>query len=157
VFGLAQDIRYAFRKLRKAPVFTLTIVLTLAVGIGADTAIFSLVEGVLLHPLPFKDPDRLVVLGDHLEGGLSGTPVTAREIRTYSTATNAFSSLGGYISSSYEVSSGAAAEQVNGARFTAGVFPTLGVQPILGRVFSQQEEDAHEPVAVISYSLWVGR
>jgi hypothetical protein len=92
--ALAQDLRFAFRQLRKAPGFSLTVVLTLALGIGATTAIFSLVEGILLRPLPFSDPDRLVLLGDHLGDGAS-TPVTAREIGTYSKATSAFSSLGG--------------------------------------------------------------
>lgn len=67
--ALAQDLRFAFRRLRKAPGLTLTVVLTLALGIGATTAIFSLVEGILLRPLPFSDPERLVVLGDHLGSG----------------------------------------------------------------------------------------
>src|SRR5580700_4401261 len=154
--ALAQDLRFAFRQLRKAPGFSVTVVLTLALGIGATTAIFSLVEGIILRPLPFSNPDRLVLLGDHIGGG-PNTPVTAREIATYSNATSAFSSMGGYIGSSYELSGGATPEEVDGSRFTAGVFPTLGVQPILGRVFTQQEEDAHQPVAVISYSLWTNR
>ncbi len=143
----AQDLRFAFRQLRKAPGFTLTAVLTLALGIGATTAIFSLVEGILLQPLPFSNADRLVLLGDHLEGG-PNTPVTAREIGTYASATSAFSSLGGYIPTSYELSGGTTPEAVNAARFTAGVFPTLGVRPVLGRIFTQQEEDAHQPLAV---------
>ena len=155
--ALAQDLRFAFRQLRKAPGFTLTVVLTLALGIGATTAIFSLVEGILLRPLPFSDPDRLVLLGDHLGRTAANTPVTAREIGTYSNATSAFSSLGGYTTTSYELSGGATPEEVNAARFTAGVFPTLGVRPILGRVFTQQEEDAHQPLAVISYALWLNR
>src|SRR5436190_11548041 len=108
--ALLQDLRFAFRQFGKSPGFTVTVVLTLALGIGAATAIFSLVEGILLRPLPFSDPDRLVLLGDHLEGGVSATPVTAREIATYSTSTNAFSSLGGYITASYEVSGGAIPE-----------------------------------------------
>jgi predicted permease len=157
MYSLGLDLRFAFRQLRKAPGFTLTVVLTLALGIGATTAIFSLVEGILLRPLPFSNPDRLVLLGDHLDGGVSGTPVTAREIATYSTSTNAFSSLGGYITGSYEVSGGAIPEEVNAARFTAGVFPTLGVSPILGRVFTRAEEETHQPLAVISYALWMNR
>jgi len=154
--ALAHDLRFAFRQLRKAPGLSLTVVVTLALGIGATTAIFSLVEGILLRPLPFSNPDRLVLVGDHL-GGQPGISVTAQEIGTYSNASRAFSSLGGYIGSSYELSGGTAAEQVDGARFTGGVFPTLEVRPILGRVFTQQEEDAHEPLAVISYALWTNR
>jgi len=156
MYALAQNFRFGLRQLGKTPGFTLTVVLTLALGIGATTAIFSLVEGILLRPLPFSNPDRLVLLGDHIGGG-PNTPVTAREIATYSNATSAFSSIGAYIGASYELSGGATPEEVDGARFTAGVFPILGVRAILGRVFTQQEEDAHEPVAVISYELWLKR
>lgn len=144
-----------FRHLRRTPGFTMTVVLTLALGIGATTAIFSLVEGVLLRPLPFSDPDRLVVLGDHLRSGPGS--VTAREIGTYSNSTTAFSAMGGYIGREFEVSGGATPEQVNAVRQTAGVFPTLGVHPILGRLFTREEDDSHQPVAVISYALWTSR
>jgi putative ABC transport system permease protein len=154
--ALALNFRFGIRQLRKAPGFALTAVLVLALGIGATTAIFSLVEGILLRPLPFSNPDRLVLLGDHLGGG-PNTPVTAREIGTYSSATGAFSSLGGYTSVNYELSGGAAPEQLYAARLTAGVLPTLGVQPLLGRVFTPQEEDAHQPFAVLSYALWLNR
>jgi predicted permease len=154
--AIAHDLRLAFRQLRQAPGFTLVVVLTLALGIGATTAIFSLVEAVLLRPLPFSQPDRLVLLGDHIGGG-QNTPVTAREIGTYSKATSAFISMGGYINRGYELSGGATPEEIQGARFTAGVFHTLGVQPILGRVFTQHEEESHQPFAVISYALWLNR
>ena len=155
--ALTQDLRFAFLQLRKAPGFSMAVILTLALGIGATTAVFSLVEGVLLRPLPFHDPDHLVQLGDHLGGGFGATPVAAREIGTYSTATSAFSSLGGYIDTNYELSGGSTPVQVSAARFTAGVFLTLGVRPVLGRVFTQEEEDGHQPVAVISYALWLNR
>jgi putative ABC transport system permease protein len=145
-----------FRQLRRTPAFTLTVVLTLALGIGATTAIFSLVEGVLLRPLPFQDADRLVLLGDHL-GGRPGMSVRAREIATYTRATEAFSSLASYVTASCELSGGAQPEQINAARLNSGMFPTLGVQPILGRVFTPQEDDARQPVAVISYALWTDR
>jgi predicted permease len=156
MFTFAKNIRLATRQLTKAPGFAIAVVLMLALGIGATTAIFSLVEGILLRPLPFRDPERLVVLGDHLANG-RGTGVTPREIRIYGNATTAFESLGGYTGKDFELSGGTTPEEVNGARFSAGVFPTLGVEPALGRVFTEQEEDARAPVAVISYALWLNR
>ena len=91
---LVQDVRFAFRRPAcTGPRFSLTAGRTLAIGIGAATAIFSLVEGILLRPLPFNDPDRLVLLGDHLRDG-PATSVTAREIGTYAAASSAFSSMG---------------------------------------------------------------
>jgi len=151
-----QDLRFGVRTLRKNPGFAAVAVLTLALGIGATTAIFSLVEGVLLRPLPLRDADRLVLLGDHL-GGRPGMSVTAREIATYTSAAQTFSSLGGYIATSFELSGGAQPEQIDAARLNSGMFPTLGVEPVLGRVFTQQEDDARQPVAVISYALWSDR
>ncbi|MGB6687287.1 MAG: ABC transporter permease, partial [Terracidiphilus sp.] len=151
-----QELRFASRQLIKAPGFSLAIVLMLALGIGATTAIFSLVEGILLRPLPFHDPDRLVAFGDHL-GDNPGIGVTAREIATYAKATTAFSAIGGYINARYELSGGARPEIVQAARFNAGMFPTFGVQPIVGRAFTREEEDAHAPLAVIGYGLWVTR
>jgi putative ABC transport system permease protein len=156
MYKLAQDLRFAFRQLYKTPGFTLMVVATLALGIGATTAIFSLVEGVLLRPLPFSDANRLVLLGDHL-GGAKSIGVTAREVGTYSDAARAFSSMGAYIGSTYELSGGANPDVVQAARLNAGVFPTLGVEPMLGRLFTAQQENGHEPLAVISYPLWLNR
>src|SRR5471030_322071 len=105
--NLLFDLRFVLRQLRKSPGFAATAVLMLAFGIGATTAIFSIVEGVLLRPLPFPDPDRLVTLGDILEGVKYGadTPgVTAPGVRVYMRDTHGFSSLGGYQPSTYELS-----------------------------------------------------
>ncbi len=154
--GLGLDLRFAVRQLRKSPWFTLIVVLTLALGVGATTAIFSLVEGILLRPLPFHDPDRLVLIGEHL-GNSPNIPVTAREVGKYTDSTAAFSSVGAYAATSYELSGRTTPEEINGARLTASVFPTLGIEPVVGRVFTKQEEDAHHPVAVISYSTWINR
>jgi predicted permease len=154
--GLTNDLRLTFRRFRKNPGFTVAIVLTLALGIAATTAIFSLVEGVLLRPLPFKDPDRLVVLGEHL-GGRPGMSVRAVEIATYTGATQTFSSLGGYITASFELSGKQLPEEIDAARLSSAAFATLGVQPALGRVFNTDDENARQPFAVISYSLWTDR
>src|SRR5271154_7207546 len=123
--SLLQDLRFALRQLRKAPGFTLTAVLTLAFGIGDTTAIFSIVEGVLLRPLPFPDQARLVTLGDRLEGvqyGADAPGVTAPGIRAYMRDTHAFSSLGGYQPSRYELSGLGDPAQINAARLTASMF-----------------------------------
>jgi putative ABC transport system permease protein len=163
--SLFQDMRYALRQLRKSPGFTLTAVLTLAFGIGATTAIFSIVEGVLLRPLPFPQPQRLVTLGDRLEGqAYSGEfpYVTAPGARFYLRDTHAFTDLGAYQPSDYEFSTlnnGSAqnADRLNAARLTAGIFPTLGVSPILGRVFTQSEDEGSQQVVVLSYRTWRSR
>ena len=151
-----RDIRYAARQLRKSPGFSLTVVLALALGIGATTAIFSLVEGVLLRPLPLADPERLVMLGEHI-GSSPHTAVSARDVITYSRTTSAFSALGGYAIFTYELSGNDTPEQIDVGRFNASVFTTLGVQPKIGRAFTQPEEDAHQLLAVISDRLWQNR
>jgi putative ABC transport system permease protein len=156
VLAILQNVRVALRQLGKSPGFTLTVVLTLALGIGATTAVFSLIEGILLRPLPFVGPEKLVMLGDRLGKG-TNMPVTARDIGTYATAASAFSSMGGYGGATYELSGGQFPEEIPGARMTASVFATLGVQPQLGRVFTTQEDDGHQPVAVISDALWQNR
>jgi putative ABC transport system permease protein len=157
---LLREMRYALRQLRKSPGFTLTAVLTLAFGIGATTAIFSIVEGVLLRPLPFSNPSSLVTLGDTLEGAQYGdeTPlVTAPGIGIYMRDTRAFSSLGGYQPSAYELSGPGAPAQINAARLTASMFTVLGVPPILGRAFTPQEDEGSQQVALLSYQTWQSR
>jgi putative ABC transport system permease protein len=153
------DLRYAWRQLLKAPGFAITAVLTLALGIGATTAIFSVVEGVLLRPLPFPDPSLLVVLGDHLQGVSLGfdTNVTAPDILAYSRDTKTFSSMGGYQPTGHELSGDVQPVQINAARLSSGVLPTLGVQPLMGRFFTQQEDEHSAQVVVLSYATWKGR
>lgn len=155
------DIRYAARQVRKSPGFALTAVLTLAFGIGATTAIFSIVEGVLLRPLPFRDPGRLVVLSDILAGASFGgngdSGVTVPDILAYERYTRGFAALGGFEQTGYEFSGAGAPAQINAARLTASIFPTLGVSPFMGRAFTQQEDDGSAQVAVISYGMWRSR
>jgi predicted permease len=159
--GLFIDLRLVLRQLRKSPGFAITAVLMLAFSIGATTAIFSIVDGVLLRPLPFPNPSRLVTLGDQVKGTDWGKqdagPVTAPEVVTYTRDTRSFSSLGGYGFASFELSGIGQPAQVNGARMTAGVFSALGVSPLMGRVFTAQEDIQKVQVAVLSYATWKSR
>jgi hypothetical protein len=152
------DLRIAIRHLLKSPGFTATAVLMLALGIGATTAIFSVVESILLRPLPFPDPEMLMTLGDIIQGadfgGNAGAPVTAPDIQAYTRDTHSFENLGGYTQNGYELSGVGEPAQVNGSRLSSGVFPALGVAPLMGRFFTQREDDQRVPVTVVSYSLW---
>ena len=152
------DLRVVLRQLAKSPGFAITAVLMLALGIGATTAIFSIVEAVLLRPLPFPDSERLMILSDKIEGvKFDEIGVTVPDIKAYPRDTHGFDALGGYQFSGYELSGNGDPAQVNGARLTAGVFAALGVQPLMGRVFTAEEEEHSQQVAVLSYGTWVRR
>jgi predicted permease len=155
------DLRFVFRQLWKSPGFVVTAVLMLGFGIGATTAIFSIVEGVLLRPLPFPDSERLVSLADRLQGvnlgGDGDVGVTVPDIRAYTRETSSFTALGGYAGAGYELSGAGEPAQVKATRMTAGVFSALGIQPMLGRVFTEDEDEHSEQVAVLSFATWKSR
>ncbi len=159
--AIYRDLKVAVRHLLKSPGFALTAVLMLALGIGATTAIFSIVNGVLLRPLPFPHANRLMVLSDVLQGadigGNGEAGVTPQDIINYTRDTHSFSSLGAYTGTGFELSGTGEPAMLNATRMTGGVFPALGVHPLLGRVFTQKEDTDHEPVTVLSYSLWQSR
>ena len=160
--GMASDLRLVWRQVRKSPGFAITAVLMLAFGIGATTAIFSIVDGVLLRPLPFPEASRLVTLGDQVSGGRmgeNGDPgwVTAHEVVSYQSETRSFEGLGGYTDLSYELSGIGQPAQIVAARMTPSVFSVLGVAPLMGRVFTQQEDKQQAHVVVLSYAAWNGR
>ena len=161
MLSLVRDVKFAARSLLKSPGFAITAVLMLALGIGATTAIFSIVEGVLLRPLPFPHPGQLVVLSDILEGadvgGNGEAGVTAPDVRNYTRDTRSFNGLGGYQGTTFELSGTGNPASVNAARMTPGVFAALAVQPVLGRVFTAQEDEKHQAVAVLSYATWQSR
>jgi predicted permease len=158
---LIRDLRIAVRRLAKAPGFSCAAVLMLTLGIGATTGIFSIVEGVLLRPLPFPQPQSLVVLSDTLRGvkigGDDEVGVTPQDIENYTRDTHSFASLGGYRHADYELSGVGEPAQINAARMTGGVFPALDVAPMMGRFFTQQEDEQKAPVVVLSYELWQKR
>ncbi len=159
--NLGRDVRFVLRQMGRAPGFAVVAVLTLAFGIGATTAIFSIVEGVLLRPLPFADPERLVVLGDTVPGldmGSNGhIGVTIPQILTYGREMRGFAALGGFEQVGYEFSGAGAPAEIRAARVTAGIFPMLGVAPLMGRTFTQQEDDARRQFTVMSYAMWLSR
>ena len=156
---LLQDLRLASRKLRKSPGLTLIGVLTLGLGIGATIAVFSVVEAVLLRPLPFANPDRLVSVHESVPQVNEGRPltITAKDVISFSKEMRTFESSGGYLQIRMELSGLGEPARISVARTNASVFPMLGVGPALGRAFTEQEDQQHVPVVVLSYAMWVSR
>ena len=154
---LLQDLRYALRQLRKSPGFALTAVLTLAVGIGGVTAVFSVVEAVMLRPLPFKDSGGLISLHESFEHDSHELRMSAPDVLIFQREGKAFSGVGGFIASAYELTGAGAPFKARAERVTSALFPVLGIEPLLGRIFTQQEDDNASPVTVISYALWKDR
>src|SRR6266568_1759411 len=149
------DLRYALRTLRKSPGFTAIAVLTLALGIGANTAIFSVFYGVLLRPLPYAHPERLVGLAQAFRGGRSAQRVTYVQFQFLERYGQVFEALTGSSSVGFSVSSGARADRVHGERVSKDYFRVLGVAPALGRGFTQEDDQATAPSAIIlSHGLW---
>src|SRR5579872_5387936 len=151
---LSQDLSYALRMFRKSPGFTAIAVLTLALGIGANTTLYSVVSGVLLNPLPHPHSEQLVTIYGSTPGVERGAIVYLnfldweRENRT-------FQSMGAYRNQDYNVTDAAEAERVTGYQISAGFFRTLGVQPILGRTFRADDDQlGAAPVVVLGGGLW---
>jgi predicted permease len=156
--NFSRDIRFEMRQLFRTPAFTATAALTLSLAIGSATAIYSVVEGVLLRPLPFADPQNLVQLGDMVDGNDSEDPsLPASESILLTRNTHSFQSLGAFQSLTFELSGPIAAAQINASRLNASVFSTLGVSALIGRVFTPEEDSGGAPVAVLSYQTWRGR
>jgi predicted permease len=170
---LAQDLRQALRALRKTPGFTAVVVATLAVGLGMNTAVFSIVNAVMLRSLPYRQPDRLVSLweeatkrqeisklnssGQNLGGAGSRqrTTVAAANLVDYRKGTNAFEELAGVENTRMNLTGNGSPERLAGERVTAGYFSALGVVPQMGRTFTTQEDQPDaDAVTVISHDFW---
>jgi predicted permease len=168
--ALLSDTRLAIRHLRRTPGFTAAALLILALGIGANTAIFSVVDAVMLRPLPYSEPDRLVSVWEVLSEGLSAPGVAAQpappqrtvvspaNLKDYIERTRSFSSLAWYASVGAILTGVGPAERLLGEEVSANYFQTLGVTPLLGRGFSPEENTAgRDRVAIISHALWQSR
>jgi putative ABC transport system permease protein len=157
--ALRQDLRYAGRALRRNPGFTLVAVLTLALGIGANTAIFSVVNGILLRPLPYAEPDRLVrVFTAFLGSGVRRYAVSQPEFMDYKGLTQVFENAAAFSGASLTLTGDGEPERLRGMATTRDFFPVLGITPLLGRNFEEQEGRAGvEPVVMLTHELWQNR
>ena len=150
-----QDVRYAVRRMRQAPVFSAAVILTLALATGATTAIFSVVDTVLLRPLPYPDAERLVMLYQGIPKAVAH-PIgfSAPDYFAFRERASSFVSMAAFRNREYELSGVAEPERIITARVSAQLFKTLGVEPALGRAFTVEEDEGQQPAAVLSDALW---
>ena len=153
------EIKVALRGLLKSPGFTAIAIATLALAIGATTAVVSLINGLLVRPLPYHDPSKLVLLWEHFTlQGLERIPVSAPEFRDYEKQTRSFDGIAAFNYETFNLSAGDLSERIQGAFVSPNLFALLGVKPLRGRGFSPDEEGiGHDDVVVISERLWQRR
>ena len=150
---LLQDVRYALRMLAKSPAFTAIAIVTLALGIGANTAIFSMAESFLVHPISLPNIDRLVMLSIYQKA-----PASAADYLDWKAQSASFEKMEAYRQDDMNLTGGNAPERVFGSRVTPEFFAALGVQPAMGREFSTSEgEPGHSQAVILSYGLWQQR
>ena len=157
--GVGGDVRFALRTLRRNLGFAAVVLSTLALGIGATAAIFSVVNAVVLRPLPFHDADRLVVAWGNLHRpGVEEIPASAGEYVDYRDRSHAFEAIGAYDTLGFNLTGRGEPERVEGAVTTASLFTTLGVRAAIGRVFLPEEEQpGRNGVAILGHALWTRR
>src|SRR5438067_8946448 len=153
---MISSIRLAFRSLVKTPGFTAVAIITVALAIGANTAVFSLVNALLIRPLPFKDPQYLILLFEKFAGqGLDQIPVSAPEYLDWEKQTRSYERIAAFNFADFNLTGGDMPERIQGAVVTPSLFPLLGVPPIQGRVFNDNEfGEGNDSVVVISERLW---
>src|SRR5271155_5769055 len=157
---LWQDVRYAFRMLAKSPMVTAVVILTLALGIGANTAIFGIVNGILFRPLPVKSPEQIIVLAGQAQGDTLGIfQLSYSQLADIRKQTDAFSDVFGIQINFGGLSYGGKADQFIYGYVTGNYFSGLGVQPALGRLFLPAEGEAgsKDPYIVLGYDFWQKR
>lgn len=157
--ALSQDVRYAWRSLRRAPAFTIFAVLILSGGIGATTALFSVLDHAVLRPLPYMDPERLVVVHEVLPASATPrSPVNAAHFEEWRAAARAFERMALLFPVSFTLSGASEPEQIGGARASASLLSMLGAPVVHGRTFSEDEDAlGRDRVAVLGHKLWIRR
>jgi putative ABC transport system permease protein len=156
--GLLYDIRYGIRTLSRNPGFACIAILTFALGIGANSAIFTVVNTVLLKPLPFKDPDRLMMIWERNSAiGKDRDPVAPPNFEDWRKIDTGFAELAAYRYGSFALTGVDDPEQVATLAITANTFPTLGAQPMLGRTFTADEVERKDRVVILSHEFWQRR
>ena len=154
MFALVQDVRFAFRMLVKSPAFTAAVIVTLALGIGANTALFSIVNSVLLNPLPYPRSNQLVALYED-KPGLGQGPISYLNFLDWQRTAQSFSSMAIYRHEDYNLMGSGQAERVNGLMVSAAFFSTLGIHPVLGRDFVREDDHiGAAPVVLLSDAFW---
>jgi putative ABC transport system permease protein len=153
---LWQDFLFATRTLRKHPAFTLLVVVTLAVGIGASTTVFSVLNTVVIEPLPYNDPDRLVRLWEsNLGQNRPENPVSVPNFQDWQKQQTSFTQLAASELTTFNLTGSGEPQRIPALRISANLIPTLGVSPMLGRSFLPEEEmNGHSRVVLMSYGLW---
>src|SRR6185436_16653912 len=153
---LWKDLRYASRSLIRNPGFTAVAVLALALGIGVNSAIFSLIDATLLHPLPYAELDRVMVFWENnVQTGAGQLNPSPADFFDYKNQNQVFDYMGAFIEGNLTISNGDAPERIWGVDASADLFHVLGVKPILGRTFRPEEEQpGNDNVAVLGYDLW---
>jgi len=156
---MIQEIRLAFRNLINAPGFAAVAIITIALAIGANTAVFSLVNALLLRPLPYQAPQNLVLIWEKFSNqGLDRIPVSAPEYLDYEKLLQSYDRIAAFDYIDLNLTGGDMPERVQGAVVTPSLFPLLGIQPVVGRVFSEGERgEGNDNVVVISARLWQRR
>jgi hypothetical protein len=139
---MLQDIRFAMRQLWKKPGFSVVAVFMLALAIGSDSTIFSAVDAVLLHPLPYPDPSRLVVVTENLPHyRLTGLPPSFAEFLEYRRLVTSFSSISAVTETDVTLTGAGQPETVKCKRITSAVFPMIGIKPMVGNLFTKDDEE----------------
>jgi putative ABC transport system permease protein len=157
---MLSDLRYAFRTLAHTPAFTTVAVIVLALGIGANSAIFSVIDAVLLRPLPYRDPGQLAMLWQRFTAEVGGgrLNISPPEYVEYRARATSIASMGAGFQQDFNLTDGDEPERVHGALVTSSLLGTLGVRPLLGRIFTAADEARGAPrIAVLSYGLWQRR